>query len=119
MKFLIRKSGNNQKAHIWEDGDTLCRMASTGGIKVSRFNLFDDDCGKDVCTMCNNSYNARSSYAEFMKEFSGPVTLSAEMIEAKNLLDADRRDREFKHHAPAKLAAIMEILGVNREKLSG
>jgi hypothetical protein len=51
-QFLVRKRGLKPKAHYWNDGDTLCRMASTGGLKLSRYSLRESNDGKEICWMC-------------------------------------------------------------------
>jgi hypothetical protein len=50
--FLIRTTGQNQKAHIWVDGDTACRMWSTGGLKKYRFAIKTDRGNHKICHMC-------------------------------------------------------------------
>ncbi len=54
-QFLIRNRGKKQKAHIWLGKDTACKMWSTGGLKVSGFDLHEDTQDKDICTMCRNA----------------------------------------------------------------
>lgn len=55
MTWLIRKSGNSQKAHWWGGEDTACRMWSTGGMSKNKEYLVSDErLGKDICTMCAN-----------------------------------------------------------------
>lgn len=50
--YLIRRRGQKQRAHIWLGSDTACRMASTGGLKLARFEVTQDLNGKDLCQMC-------------------------------------------------------------------
>jgi hypothetical protein len=54
MKFLIKRRGNNVRAHVWTGTDTLCRMASTSGLDVDRYDITStlDDRAKNVCHMC-------------------------------------------------------------------
>jgi hypothetical protein len=51
-QWFIRRKGKKQAAHIWDGTDTLCRMASTGGLKLSRFAVTDDKGEHDICHMC-------------------------------------------------------------------
>lgn len=72
MKFLIRPRANGAKgiAHIWVPsgdhgrGDTACRMWSTGGIHShTRYSVFDDRRGRDVCQNCRNLYERENGTA--------------------------------------------------------
>jgi hypothetical protein len=54
MKYLIRKNGTKQKAHVWLGGDTVCRMWSTGGLKRDRFEVRDDRGEREICHMCKS-----------------------------------------------------------------
>jgi len=58
MLYLIRqtkgKIGKKAKAHYWDGMDTMCRMASTGGLKIERYSVFDSPMEKDICTMCKS-----------------------------------------------------------------
>lgn len=42
--------------HIWTGTDTVCRMVSTGGIKLSRHHQFTPIIGEAerVCKICSN-----------------------------------------------------------------
>ena len=51
MEYLVRKRGTG-RAHIWLGVDTLCRMASTGGLRPHRYRLANTHYGLPVCTMC-------------------------------------------------------------------
>jgi len=52
MRYLIRRRGKIKAAHFWNGADTSCRMASTGGLKLDRFDLFDTPEGLKICHMC-------------------------------------------------------------------
>ncbi|MEA5418437.1 hypothetical protein VB712_04310 [Spirulina sp. CCNP1310] len=56
-KFLIRKKGKKQKAHIWTRKDTSCKMWSTGGLNSlsGAYSLFNSCMEKEICTMCVNN----------------------------------------------------------------
>ena len=40
--------------HVWKDGDTLCRMWSTGGLNRDNYRFTDDAPAKKMCMMCSN-----------------------------------------------------------------
>lgn len=67
MEYLICKKKKKNKAHIWSDGDTLCTMWSTGGLKqmdrdgYPRFDTFDNPRGHEVCTMCRNVFEKKEA----------------------------------------------------------
>ena len=54
MKVLIRGLGKGKKprAHIWINGDTLCRMFSTGGMRPDKYRLVDRTDDMVICSMC-------------------------------------------------------------------
>ena len=52
MKYLVRKKGQKQKAHLWTGGDTVCRMWSTGGLKQPQFDVVDTPGDHEICHMC-------------------------------------------------------------------
>lgn len=60
MKYLIKvvyvngriKVKENTAAHLWNGKDTVCRMASTGGLNLRRYKVFDNTCGKSICKNC-------------------------------------------------------------------
>jgi len=61
MKFLIRnkrKKNKNRKitAHIWSinNNDTVCRMASTGGLDTKNYRLSDENHNFRICQLCTN-----------------------------------------------------------------
>ena len=60
MYFLIRKV-KAQTAHLWDDGDTYCRMYSTGGLNKKKYNVVANT-QLDICTMCNNVFEQYSGY---------------------------------------------------------
>ena len=55
-KFLIcnrSKEDKTKKAHLWNGLDTFCNMWSTGGLGY-KYDLFNTDLHRDICTMCFN-----------------------------------------------------------------
>jgi len=54
LEYLVRKRPTG-KAHYWEGIDTLCRMASTGGLQLRRYKVAANSGGRPVCHMCSNA----------------------------------------------------------------
>lgn len=57
MRYLVRKTHRASKkpvAHLWKGDDTVCRMASTGGLAVRKYVVLDDVGDMKICTMCYN-----------------------------------------------------------------
>lgn len=52
--YLIRH-GKPRVAHIWNDHDTACRMASSNGLDLSRYGVSETDGGLPICLMCKNN----------------------------------------------------------------
>lgn len=60
MKYLVAKNPESQKkAHIWDDGDTYCRMYSTGGIGKKKYEVADST-DREICQMCKNVFSKYS-----------------------------------------------------------
>lgn len=57
MKYLANLNKNISKAHFWDDGDTYCKLYSTGGLRKSRQTVIDHPHGKPICVMCINVWN--------------------------------------------------------------
>lgn len=57
MKFAINLKKQIAKAHLWDDGDTYCKMYSTGGLKIKRMSIVDDKQDREICQMCKNVFN--------------------------------------------------------------
>ena len=58
----IRKDGDltiKHKAHLWDGTDTVCRMASTGGLKMDTYKVFDSHNGKEICRICTGIYRGK------------------------------------------------------------
>lgn len=52
QKYLININNSSGVAHIWVDGDTVCRMHSTGGLKLKNYAFSDSVAGREVCRNC-------------------------------------------------------------------
>jgi hypothetical protein len=57
MKYLVNKNKESGRAHLWDEGDTYCKMYSTGGLRKKRYEVVDDKEDKEVCLMCQNVWN--------------------------------------------------------------
>jgi len=55
--------GQQKRAHIWVGDDTLCRMASTGGVNAKKYTVSDETRGFQVCHMCMNLSNRHGTDA--------------------------------------------------------
>ena len=53
MQYLIRKK-KPKCHHVFVDGDTLCRLYSTGGMKKKKYRVAESPEGLTICTMCGN-----------------------------------------------------------------
>lgn len=52
MEFLINMNKPTGKAHLWEDGDTQCTMFSTGGMRKTKYKVYQDHQQREICVMC-------------------------------------------------------------------
>ena len=57
MKYLVNKNKESGRAHLWDEGDTYCKMYSTGGLRKKRYEVVDDKEDKEVSLMCQNAWN--------------------------------------------------------------
>jgi hypothetical protein len=62
-QWLIRDGSTKVKAHIWTGVDTMCRMASTGGIKLDRMSIRDARGSHEVCHMCKVNAAKQEAFA--------------------------------------------------------
>ena len=94
MKYLVRTRGSRQVAHLWNGDDTLCRMASTGGLSLRKYQVVDSQPpGSKLCHMC--------------------ATTEASTIEHRALADERRRSLELRDEvlAEAQLHATQVLIG--------
>lgn len=61
MKYLYMRKLKGA-AHLWDDGDTYCRMYSTGGLKQRKYEVHDSREGRRICKMCNDVFESYSGY---------------------------------------------------------
>lgn len=55
MQFLYNEDKKNTAAHIWTDGDTACRMLSTGGLRMGNKKVHNEIDDRRICLMCQNN----------------------------------------------------------------
>lgn len=53
MEYLARK-GKSRIYHLFQSGDTLCRLYSTGGMSKQKYEKLKNVEGKRLCVMCEN-----------------------------------------------------------------
>lgn len=56
MKYYFNAKRKQTAAHIWVDGDTVCKMLSTGGLKPGKKQIHDETYGKRICQMCQTNF---------------------------------------------------------------
>ena len=55
MEFLINMNKPTGKAHLWENQDSYCKMYSTGGMRKTKYKVYQDHQEREVCVMCLNN----------------------------------------------------------------
>mgnify|MGYP006271415033 CR=1 FL=1 len=58
MKYLVNLNKDKSRVHLWDEGDTYCKMYSTGGLRKKRYQVTEDLNNKEVCQMCQNVWNS-------------------------------------------------------------
>lgn len=51
MQYLIKLRKKSKVAHLWTGNDTVCKMASTGGLNTDDFQVIDET-NLRICKMC-------------------------------------------------------------------
>ena len=51
-EFLVHIRGEIKAAHLWDGNDTLCRMASTGGLRIKNYHVTTDRGNRRICQLC-------------------------------------------------------------------
>ena len=64
MKYLYNPNKTKHAAHLWDDGDTYCKMYSTGGMTKKKKQVFDSPSDRRVCQMCQNVWRQIHEYQE-------------------------------------------------------
>ena len=59
-KKKIPQNRAKWKHHIWDGEDTLCRMASTEGLNVKKYQSSDPSQGGSICKICRGIYEKRN-----------------------------------------------------------
>ena len=57
MEYLANLKKTKSRAHIWDSGDTYCKMYSTGGMNKKKMTVLVNPNGKYLCMMCVNVWN--------------------------------------------------------------
>ncbi len=56
MKYRYLKRRHRPRvAHVWNGSDTLCRMASTGGLRLEKYVVSERMDGLVFCSMCRTA----------------------------------------------------------------
>ncbi len=59
-EYLVRKGGKQPRAHIWTGADTACRMYSTGGFVVDKYEFINELAEHHaICQICVNVESRR------------------------------------------------------------
>jgi hypothetical protein len=66
MQFLLKPTEKKTAAHIWTSDDTLCRMASTGGLDPQRYKVAIDFGDHKICHMCEVAFAGLSKSKQEM-----------------------------------------------------
>ena len=64
MKYLINLNKQKSRAHLWYDGDTYCKMYSTGGMRKKKYAVHDSTNNREICLMCQNVWNEIHQYKD-------------------------------------------------------
>lgn len=64
MKYLINLNKPTGKAHLWDDGDSYCKMYLTGGMIKKKYRVYPDLQNREICLMCRNVWNSIHTYTK-------------------------------------------------------
>lgn len=53
MIYIKRKNKSHGLYHLYKDGDTVCRMASTGGLDMKNYDIVTDVSTLTMCHQCS------------------------------------------------------------------
>lgn len=56
IEYAINKKSKKSSAHLFVNGDTMCKMYSTGGLKKERMGIFGSPGNRMICTMCSGLF---------------------------------------------------------------
>jgi hypothetical protein len=57
MEYFYSKQKTTTAAHLWNNGDTYCKMLSTGGMRAGNKKVHKEIDSRRICLMCTNNYN--------------------------------------------------------------
>ena len=84
MTYLIRIKGARQVAHLWNGDDTLCRMASTGGLTMRKYQVeHSRPPGSRLCHMCANTEASTIEHRVLADERRRSLELRDEVLAEK------------------------------------
>lgn len=70
-RYLVMKNGEKNKAHILNGRDTVCRMLSTGGLKINskKTMIVSEPTDAGICLLCQEKMNkyTREEYALYLE----------------------------------------------------
>ena len=70
-RYLVMKNGEKNKAHILNGRDTVCRMLSTGGLKINskKTMIVSEPTDAGICLLCQQKMNkyTREEYALYLE----------------------------------------------------
>lgn len=64
MKYLINLNKPTGKAHLWDDGDSYCKMYLTGGMTKKKYRVYPDSQNRGICLMCRNVWDSIHAYTK-------------------------------------------------------
>ena len=64
MKYLINLNKPTGKAHLWDDGDSYCKMYLTGGMIKKKYRVYPDSQNREIGLMCRNVWNSIHTYTK-------------------------------------------------------
>ena len=64
MKYLINLNKPTGKAHLWDDGDSYCKMYLTGGMTKKKYRVYPDSQNMEICLMCRNVWDSIHTYTK-------------------------------------------------------
>ena len=64
MNYLVNPNKSSSRAHIWDDGDTFCKMYLTGGMKKKKYRVYPDSQDREICLMCGNVWKQIHTYKD-------------------------------------------------------
>ena len=64
MNYLVNSNKPSSRAHLWDDGDTYCKMYLTGGMRKKKYRVYPDSQDREICLMCGNVWKQIHTYKD-------------------------------------------------------